>query len=78
MKLMWLVFIIILLLYEKLYRIMVCKKKIYSYINNLGGQVDSIEKLTSRDEIYSVYYTINGQSEHGNVKFNLFYKSEWK
>lgn len=70
--------LIILLLYEKVWRPIVFKKKIYSHISNLGGQVNSIESLTPRDEIYSVYYTVNGQSKHSNVKFNLFYKTKWE
>lgn len=68
----------ILLLYEKLWRPYVCRKKIYAYINEIGGEVDNIEKLTARDEIFSVYYTVNGESHEIVAKFNLFYKSEWK
>ncbi|AOR25108.1 hypothetical protein [Clostridium taeniosporum] len=71
-------FIIFLLLYEKVLRPIICKKKIYEHINNLSGQVDNIEKLTARDEIYNVYYTVNGQANHSIVKFNLFYKTKWK
>ena len=78
MKLLLVLFIIILLLYEKLWRPIVCKKKIYSHINNLGRQVDNIEKLTAKDEIYNVYYTMNKQSNHSIVKFNLFYKTKWQ
>lgn len=78
MKLLLVVFIIILLLYEKVWRPIVCKKKIYNHINNLGGQVDNIEKLTAKDEIYNVYYTVNKQSNHSIVKFNLFYKTKWQ
>lgn len=77
MKLLWILFIIILLLYEKVWRPIVCKKKIYRHINNLGGQVDNIEKLTAKDEIYNVYYTVNKQSNHSIVQFNLFYKTKW-
>ncbi|WP_129596093.1 hypothetical protein [Anaerophilus nitritogenes] len=79
MKLIWRVLVLILvLIYEKVWRPMVCKKKIYHHIENIGGQVGNIEKLTPRDEVYSVYYIVNGQSKHSNVKFNLFYKSTWK
>ena len=79
MKPIWGVLVLILLLiYEKIWRPMVCKKKIYNHIENIGGQVGNIEKLTPRDEIYSVYYTVNGKSKHSNVKFNLFYKTTWK
>ncbi|MCT4606221.1 MAG: hypothetical protein N4A64_08995 [Marinisporobacter sp.] len=79
MKPIWGVLVpILLLIYEKVWRPIVCKKKIYRHIENIGGQVGNIEKLTSRDEIYSVYYTVNGQSKHSNVKFNLLYKTIWK
>jgi len=79
MRPIWIVLILILLLiYEKVWRPIVCKKKICSHIDSIGGQVNKIEKLTPRDEIYSVYYTVNGQSKHSNVKFNLFYKTTWK
>lgn len=78
MKVIWTVFILLtLLVYEKLRRPIVCKKKIYAYINNIGGEVSNIEILTPRDEIYSVYYTLNGEIKHLNVKFNLFYKDTW-
>jgi hypothetical protein len=79
MKPIWGVLVLILLLiYEKVWRPMICKKKIYSHIENIGGQVSNIEKLTPRDEIYSVYYTANGQSKHSNVQFNFLYKTTWK
>ncbi|NFG28679.1 hypothetical protein FC777_16570 [Clostridium botulinum] len=79
MRLIWMIFIIILLLlYEKVWRPLICKKKIYSHIENLGGQVDNIERLTQRDEIYNVYYTANGEMNNSIVKFNLFYKAKWK
>ncbi|ACD22387.1 hypothetical protein FDE76_05465 [Clostridium botulinum] len=70
-------FIILLLLYEKIWRPIICKKNIHMHINNLGGQVDNIERLTQRDEIYNVYYTVNGKLNNSIVKFNLFYKSKW-
>jgi septation ring formation regulator EzrA len=72
------IILVLLLIYEKAWRPMVCKKKIYSHIDKLGGQIDSIEKLTPRDEIYNVYYTVSGCSKHLNVKFDLFYKTKWK
>lgn len=77
MRLLWIVIIIILLLYEKVWRSIICKKKIHRHINNLGGQISNIERLTQRDEIYNVYYTLNGKLNNSIVKFNLFYKAEW-
>ncbi|WP_186429725.1 hypothetical protein [Clostridium sp. BSD9I1] len=69
--------LIIVFVYEKVRRPIVCKRKIYSHINNIGGKINSIEKLTLRDEVYSVYYTVDGQSSHLTVKFNIFYESIW-
>jgi hypothetical protein len=66
---------ILLLIYEKVWRPVICKKKINYLINNFGGHIQSIKKITPRDEIYSVYYTVNGQAKHLNIKFNLFYKT---
>lgn len=78
MKLIWAVLTLMaILVYEKVRRPVVCKKKIYIHINNLGGQIYNIEKLTPRDEVYSVYYTLNGQSKHLNVKFNILYQGTW-
>lgn len=79
MKKIMMIFILLLtLIYEKAWRPIVCKKKINQYINNLGGIVNMIKEITPRDEIYSVHYTVNGQSMHSNVKFNIFYKMTWE
>ncbi|NFH70897.1 hypothetical protein FDC35_11200 [Clostridium botulinum] len=79
MRLIWMIFIIILLLlYEKVWRPPICRKKICRHIENLGGQVDDIERLTQRDEIYNVYYTVNGEMNNSIVEFNLFYKAKWR
>lgn len=69
---------VFLLVYEKVWRPMICKKKIYQHIEAIGGEVSKIEKLTPRDEIYSIYYIENKQINHVCVQFNLFYKSTWK
>lgn len=64
-------------IYEYTLRIHVCKKKIYNHIKNIGGQIISIEKLSPRDEIFSVAYNLNGKSEYSTVKFSFFYKTKW-
>lgn len=56
----------------------ICRKKIYSHIDNIGGQVTDIEKLTIREQLYCVYYTIDGRQEKAIVRFDLFYNSSWK
>jgi hypothetical protein len=79
MELVWLILIIApFLLYEIVLLPKVCKKKIYSHINNLGGKVVDIEKLTTREQLYYVYYTLNGKSEKAIVRFNIFHESTWK
>lgn len=71
------IFIIILLLYEKVHRKKICKKKIIKHIERLGGELDEIKKLTPRDEIYMVYYTADGQKQRSTVEFSLFYDETW-
>lgn len=71
------IFVIILLFYEKIYRKKICKKKIIKYIEKLGGEVGEIKKLTSRQEIYMVYYTVDGQKQKSTVEFSLFYSETW-
>lgn len=77
------IFIVILLfsilIYEKIYRPIICKKKIRQYINNIDGEIQTIEKLSPRDDIYIIYFT-NQEKEktHIIVEFNLFFKPIWK
>jgi hypothetical protein len=79
MKLVWIILIITpFLLYDMVLSPRICKKKIYSHINNLGGLVVNIEKLTTREQLYCVYYTLNGKSEKAIVIFDIFYESTWK
>lgn len=79
MELLWLILIIApLMLYEFVLVPKVCKKKIYSHIYNLGGDVVNIEKLTTREQLYCVYYTLNGKTEKSIVRFDIFYESTWK
>lgn len=73
-QILTILFLLILLVYEKEYRPKVCHNKIHIYINHLGGTVISINKITPRDEIYSIYYTLDKQEKHINIKFNFFYK----
>lgn len=79
MEFIWSIIIIVpLLLYEIVFRPKVCKKKIHEYINNRGGYVDSIEKLTAREQLYCVYYTLDGKSEKAVVQFDFLYESTWR
>lgn len=77
MKYIMFIFILLLVIYEKIWRIHICKKKIYNHINEIGGELISIEKLTLRDEFFNVNFSINEKIEHATVKFNFFYKERW-
>lgn len=70
-------FLIAFLLYEKIRRPVICKRKIYKYISDIGGKVINIEKISYRDEIFSVYYEIGENSKTATVKFNFFYGDSW-
>jgi hypothetical protein len=56
----------------------ICNRKIYNHINDLGGQVLDIEKLSMREKLYCVNYTLNGKSEKSIVRFDIFYEDIWK
>ncbi|MCY6370686.1 hypothetical protein [Clostridium ganghwense] len=73
-----LLFIIGGLIYEKWWRPKVCEKKIRDRIRKMGGEVWGIERLSMREEIYSVIYRIGEKNEKGVVKFNLMYKQDWR
>lgn len=77
MKYLLLILIMLIIIYEKVWRKHICKKKIYKHIKNKGGDLVSIEKLSLRDEIFNIVYTINGKSERATVKFNFLYKETW-
>lgn len=73
-----LLFSFLIILYEKAWRVYRIHRKINQYINSKNGKVGTIERLSSREEIFSVYYLVAGQSKHSIVKFNLFYHSKWE
>ncbi len=75
----FILFIFVGIIYEKYYRDKKCRTKIYEYINNLGGTIVQIEKVTSRDEIYNVDYKIGDNNEllDKTVKFNFWYEETW-
>jgi hypothetical protein len=78
-ELLWLIIIITpVLIYEYVVSPKICMKKIYNHINNLGGQVVEIEKLTIREKLYCVYYTLNEKSEKAIVRFNIINEETWK
>jgi len=75
---MYIFFIVIsLVLYEKVWRNRVCRKKIRKYIENSNGEVLNIERVTPRDEIFVVSYKRNEKVEERTVKFSIFYSEYW-
>jgi hypothetical protein len=76
---MWSILIIILLLlYEFVLAPKICKKMIYKHINDIGGSVNDIERLTLKEYLYCVNYNMSGKAEKSIVKFNIFFRSTWK
>lgn len=71
------VFSVAVLFYEKVVRVARCQEKIKVHISRLGGAVTSIEKLSSREEIYSVGYLKDGEWHVATVNFGFFYREEW-
>lgn len=78
MDIIGILIIIVLLIYEIYWRPIVCNKKITEHICSIGGEVGTIERLSIREDLYNVYYSIGEQENHSVVKFNLFYEAEWK
>jgi hypothetical protein len=72
------VFLTLLFIYEFIVEPQICKRKINRHITNLGGEISTIERLTRKEFLYCVYYTLNGNSEKAIVRFNIFYESTWK
>ena len=71
------IILIILFAYEKIYRNKVCRKKIFNHVSQLGGKINEIKKLTPRDEIYIVYYSVDEELKKATVKFTLTYNEIW-
>lgn len=72
-----LIFIMVLAVYELVWRKRKCLKKINIKIKGLGGTVKEIEKLTPREELYTVLYECEGIEKRNTVKFNFFYDESW-
>lgn len=77
MEIIVMLLILLLYLYRVLGRPVVCDKKITKHINDMGGEIKKIEQMHIGEDIYIVYYSINGEKHHCVVKFDLFYKAEW-
>lgn len=77
MKFFILLFLILLFIYEKIIRHFICIRKIQAYIHSLNGQIESIRKLTAREDIYIVYYTTDSLN-HFTVTFNWCFQSTWE
>lgn len=69
--------LIVVFIYEKVWRKRVCNKKIKAQILAWGGEIRYIEKLSPREEIYQVEYVINEVKKTNTVKFGFFYNERW-
>ncbi len=54
-----------------------CRGIIGDHIIKKNGKIGAIERLTAREELYHVTFTIAGEKNSKTVKFNFFYKNEW-
>lgn len=77
-KIVVLIFFLLIIIYEKVWRPIICKKKIYKHIHSLNGVIEEIKRLSIREETYLVDYRIGNTEYKLTVKFNLFYKEEWQ
>ncbi len=72
------VLIVIIIMYEKILRYKIYKLKIGNHIKKINGSLISVEKLASQNDIYRVYYSLNGNAKYENVLFDLFLKEVWE
>lgn len=77
-KIIFLLGLLILAIYELFLRPMACKQKIYKHVKSLKGTVISIKNISRKDEIYLVQYKAYGKSIKATVKFDFFYRAEWR
>ncbi|MCY6485425.1 hypothetical protein OW763_13905 [Clostridium aestuarii] len=74
----WILLLIAFVVYESWWRPKVCKEKINEEIKKIGGEVLSIEKLTSKKEIYHVIYKVGEKQEKVVIEFNFIYEQFWR
>jgi len=53
------------------------KKRIHKYIENLGGEVDYIQKISMHNHIYSVSYHHNGEKNSKTVRYTFTQGEIW-
>ncbi len=79
MGVVWMIIIIgSILIYDFAVNPMICKRKILKHVENIGGMVSNIERLTLKEYLYYVNFTLDGKEEKRVVRFNIFYRSTWK
>lgn len=76
-KIFLIVLLLLLLIYEKLIRPQICEKKIGEYLQSINGDLIMLEKVSIREEIYSVKYKVGNFPQTSVVKFNFFFKYKW-
>ncbi len=60
-------------IYNDWWRLKKCKKKINEYINNSGGQVYYIKRISRTENLYKIKYTLDQIDNEATVKFNFSY-----
>ena len=63
---------ILIIIFEKVIRPSICRKKIIKVIEAKGATMIDITKLSIREETYKVDYTIDHGDETCVTKFNSF------
>jgi len=53
------------------------RKKIYAYIDQKGGEVNSIQNIAMKQHVYSVEYTLNDEKMSKTVKFTILQEEIW-
>ena len=70
--------IVVISIWEIIFLPKKIEKNIIAEVNDMGGNVLSLESIGIRDQIYLVVYEIGGEEQRRNVKCSSFGKiTEW-
>lgn len=64
-------------IYEGIIRIYICKKIIQKRINELGGTLLSLDRLSGRKALFSITFKVKGEIKKSTVKFDFFLGETW-
>jgi len=65
------------IIYEKLIRPLICRKKIIKSIEANGGIITKITKLNSREETYSIEYKLAYKNKTSVANLDFFFNITW-